>query len=610
MQTEREPFEWLLFYAQWVGANTLAWVAGWAVMRYGVDTINIDHKLVVFGGSATVLAAIVQRVLLSKVHNETLEGELPFELIGTARYYFTAYLTFIVVWWKLIDWSIEIGTGFEINATYTFIIPILVQELVVNTTLSLGKEGKSKTHWRIWSVVIGITIIDLIYYFHPAPLEELIEALSIFGNSLNNLVWPLFIGGLGSMFSGLILVRVYQEIMADRESLVEHNLQREKKKFSWAWGGLIILGIFMVVVDGLLAAKSCGWLYAKFEQGNCVMQLTVNDSMYNEYFYSSADIVISADGSLLAYQGQGHIRVWNLKESKVIGILNLEELSSEDRILWLEFSPNNRFAAVMGRGKNAKMMVWDLETNQKTLISQLPFPNNSYLEPKFSQDSSLLAVNFHSHLAVWDMDDMSLVATQKRPVVDAFEELQFSADGRGLFLSDIDGKISYWDLRDAGYYDNIGRFDTGTSTGRAFYHFLDPHGNVMVLGADEKAVWLERQDGRLHLMDLVSEATESGTEYGNRNPYFSPDYFLDQAPLAAFSPNGELLVMLYVRNIIVWDTRSGDMLSEIEFCSGAACRIVAAYMTRVSISDTGLLGILFQDEIQFWQIPGIGGHRN
>ncbi|MDH5506989.1 MAG: hypothetical protein OEZ02_07185, partial [Anaerolineae bacterium] len=300
MQTEREPFEWLLLYVQWVAVNTLAWVAGWGFARVAVElTYSLELGAVVLLVAGSGLMLVGTRLLTNGVLYREGEPRDPIKVGGWAKLFFNIY-TFLTG--GLLA-ALIFGT-FDLlkNDFYIEHFLLLAPVYIFGREIIVAKMDEKKMD-GIWIIVIigGILFLALT----GNVIREVVETWqlsvkfvhSILLPGVENALWPAVFGLIMGVLPGLPLVGFLQRIPLD---LVEIN-RKDREDLAKKKKGRKYELFYILIFVGMLASSAmqpCGWMKEIVSPSDCL----------NKFEVGGADIIaFSPDGKLLA-TGSGEIQ--------------------------------------------------------------------------------------------------------------------------------------------------------------------------------------------------------------------------------------------------------------------------------------------------------------
>jgi len=195
-------------------------------------------------------------------------------------------------------------------------------------------------------------------------------------------------------------------------------------------------------------------------------------------------VAVSPDGRLLAVQIQ-------TPDSKSSQVQVLDAGSGRVRYArdvryghgGLEFSPDGRSLAALGCCEpGSTIEVWDARSGKESFR---PRAAGSATSIAFSPDGRLGAGTGDGKLLRWDLRHGKPVGAPLQIAAAPLDPISFSADGRLLVASALDGTQTLWDLRAR---RRLGKSFPARSGGDAAAHFT-PHGDVVIEYLGEGAIW-------------------------------------------------------------------------------------------------------------------------
>jgi WD40 repeat protein len=195
-------------------------------------------------------------------------------------------------------------------------------------------------------------------------------------------------------------------------------------------------------------------------------------------------VAISRDGRLLAVQIQApnsrasHVRVLDADSGRVRYARRVRYGHGG-----LEFSPDGRRLAALGCCEpGSTIEVWDARSGKPSFRPALSVDATSIA---FSPDGTLGAGTGKGKLVRWDVHDGTPVGAPLQIAASPLDPISFSADGRLLVASALDGTQTLWDLRAR---RRLGKSFPARSGGDAAAHFT-PDGKVVIEYLGEGAIW-------------------------------------------------------------------------------------------------------------------------
>jgi WD40 repeat protein len=224
-------------------------------------------------------------------------------------------------------------------------------------------------------------------------------------------------------------------------------------------------------------------------------------------------ITFSPDGSTLAADGDGKVRLWNVRAKRLVRTLSID---SSNAVWSVAFSPDGKTLAT-GWGDDI-VRLWDAHTGQ--LKATLPHPRAVY-SIVFSPDGKTLATACWDDIVrLWDVA-LHRIARTLVGHVSLVNSVAFTPDGKTLISGGNDG-IKLWDIDPQHVVpDAISQGSHVRPGGPGVSIALSPDGRILAAGGTDNVV---------RLWDTIT-GRSLGTLIGHKAT-------IEQL---AFSPNGRML---------------------------------------------------------------------
>ncbi|MDH5506986.1 MAG: hypothetical protein OEZ02_07170 [Anaerolineae bacterium] len=584
MQTEREPFEWLLFYAQWVVANTLAWVAGWAVIRYVLQMPADESGMIMYGYFVVPFIGIGKSLLLGSLKKDYGSSKFPILISEWGVIYFFTYKILFYGWFIFI----MAGILFHLEYEFDFILGFyfLVHEIVIQKYFKRGKYD-SKYLWKYEELIVVIIIVLGIALF----IAPFIIKYPIISRWENNDIFLLtsIAGILGEGISGAALVLMLAKnpnTALDKQDL-EVGINKSINKPS-VWSKLVSITLGLVLISPYLVSgdygffgigiRPCGWLDEIFEISGCRDRWLGHNGI--EF------IELSDDGDFLAkYRNyRNSVDVFDTGTGELVSQWAKFGWAPRGDLLSIEFAPLDKEIFVIG-DRRGDVSLWNYVSGEiiplkgddayDDIYNLIFLPGDKLLV----SDSDLRAVLF------WNLDTLS--AIQELPILEDEGKLiglSYRADGDLLVAITDQGKLIFWTVDDLGG----NRWVEEHIKMKPYKSFwvkavLDKYGSPVIVGLAENGFWMQRED-----QDIRLDVDMSKVNYPRKSNLL-------------FSPSGEFVIFGNDDLIWVWRTSDGELVKQIDLCRwclGSSVRVIG-----LSLSRNGTLAVALEDEIQIWDIP-------
>ena len=260
---------------------------------------------------------------------------------------------------------------------------------------------------------------------------------------------------------------------------------------------------------------------------------------FEGYAFSSM-LGFSADGERFATTHWGIVRVWNTATTEIIA-----EIQYDNGSYAVAFSPNGKYVGIAHADR--RITVWDVDTG--TIKHVLPGAGwNRAIT--FSPDSRLVAaVTFSPVIGVWDVETGERIAElEERDVSISYGSLRFSPDGR-WFAAAGNNIIVIWETQ--GF--TLQHFMRGLSATNRYINSLEFHPDSRWI-----AGYTGRPDYKIQFWNIETKEIDLELPTGT-------------AQTVGFSPDGRWLITsiggpdgdTYAPGVQIWDTRTGQLLSEL-----------------------------------------------
>ncbi|MFY0529560.1 KGGVGR-motif variant AAA ATPase [Archangium gephyra] len=148
-------------------------------------------------------------------------------------------------------------------------------------------------------------------------------------------------------------------------------------------------------------------------------------------------LAVSPDGTRLATAaGYGAVQIWSLETGELLDVV-----SSRERLLFLEFSPDGRYLAGVGQ----YALVWELTSTRPQVAFALEGHEGLIGGGTFSPDGRWLATFDDEAVRLWNGRTGAAVRVLESLRVHV-HCITFSPDGKWLAGAGEDGEIFFWDL--------------------------------------------------------------------------------------------------------------------------------------------------------------------
>jgi WD40 repeat protein/serine/threonine protein kinase len=272
-------------------------------------------------------------------------------------------------------------------------------------------------------------------------------------------------------------------------------------------------------------------------------------------------IAFSADGEMLASAGGGTIQRWDVSEGQPIG----DPLQSHDGIvLTVIFSQDGQ--TIISGGDDHLLRLWNAETGE-LLDEPLEEHPDDVFTLALSPDGSYLASGDAAHnIILWDASSYQPLAQWDTEQTDYIRKLVFNADGSLLVSASDDGTLKVWDMFSGEQVGNTLAGHQGAVWGAVF----DPAGQTLVSASTDGYLIFWNPLAQITLGQPLAEHPETVLDI-----IFSPD----SRWIISGTGNTQPSTQVVDNAVRVWDTESGEMVSEFHGHNGA--------VTAVSISPDG-----------------------
>jgi WD40 repeat protein len=340
----------------------------------------------------------------------------------------------------------------------------------------------------------------------------------------------------------------------------------------------------------------------------------------------------SPSGKLLAIGGGGRIGawLWDLKAAKVVHTLRSEGDGSSFYTLGLAFTPDGKFLAVPGERDKKAILFLDAESGKEVRrFDTAPF------EPRrlaISRDGQWLAsTGLEQKVNVWNLRTGEEMGREAIGHKASIQGVQFSPDGKNVVTASDDGTIRIWDAasgrqqkvlqnRDekqpfawvrgialspdgkwiaSNSLDNTVRL-WDMATGREVYR-LPGHGSYggrrpVAFTSDSRRLctWGD-QDALLRVWDVAtgkaiaefavhpSDVKSVKDDVQTSAGRFDIADWKHGVSEAAFSPDGRLFVLSYLRTGYIFDIESGKEVQKVALSTLVRCLAISPDRNRVAV---------------------------
>ena len=177
-----------------------------------------------------------------------------------------------------------------------------------------------------------------------------------------------------------------------------------------------------------------------------------------------------ADGHLLSGDSNGLIKMWDLAASEMPVWLPSQVATS---ISATAFTPENELLA-LGRHVDGHLRVWDLSNGR---LAGILGSAKTISSAAFSKDAKRVAIAIAPEIRIYSVGSGRLISTLATPAVDAYS-LEFSPDGTKLLSGDRQGNIILSDV-------SSGRAERQLDSGNSYYRAVFSPDGKQIASADQ-----------------------------------------------------------------------------------------------------------------------------
>jgi RNA polymerase sigma factor (sigma-70 family) len=252
-------------------------------------------------------------------------------------------------------------------------------------------------------------------------------------------------------------------------------------------------------------------------------------------------MAISSDGKTLALTSEEHLHLWDIAAAKEIQRIATGKLDGNNRLLWVEFSPDGKTLAASKA--DSTVLIWEAAAGKER--TRFKHKDRRVHNLAFSSDGKILAATGDQHVLLWDLatgTELHSIESRHGP----YAKLSFSPDGK-LLADALFSSVVLWDVAAGKKSDELAFFAADKKPATGHEVAFAPDGKTV-------AVYCNEND----FVVLWDRSTRK--EVKRLTAYRSHTWY----PLGwlGFSPDGKLLASLHSGKITLWDVASGKQLQE------------------------------------------------
>ena len=278
-------------------------------------------------------------------------------------------------------------------------------------------------------------------------------------------------------------------------------------------------------------------------------------------------VCFSGDGQRIATATWDSVRVWDLGSLKEKQLL----AGHEGGVPGIGFGPDGTW--LVSTGKDRTTRVWD--ASRGTIRQQLPSVPGQGQAVSLSPNGKLVAVADYlaGAVLIWERTSGRELAMWRRGLGSRVHSVAFSRDGRFLAAGAVPGLLIF--------RLEVTTADDG-SIARLVLHPLEhpppPTSDVgfLCFSADSRLFAWASNSGQIHLWDL---------EQQRELP--SPGDVFSRIGSLAFHPDGRLVFINPLREIVFWDPHAGKPSAKFATPGGSKGAVPGSYALKVGLSPDG-----------------------
>lgn len=583
------------FLTRWLAGHSLALAAAWGISRYafGIRGTQID---VLFFYYLLFGLMILVEWLFWRDFRKRIDEDTRLRLAGweefrskVDRYQASFWVLFILA--LITSWPLE----------SSFYVSLIIGRLIFQTQFDnlidpalkkvgyedrenvLRKEKKFATEAVFLILLLMVEIFTGFIQTYLGPMIGLVAAYAIF---MFDAVW-----GVHNIIT--LLKNPIPEI--GEEDRIEVSVENEKRDGSSQHNKWVVIS-FWVFLSILVfqplgeVFRACDFLDRLYLDTACVQAFRVKDS---------DEIVLASGGEVTAVidrnfpPGGDAVKVFEIVTGEEIAKLALPRGGV---FRWWEqdiaISPQTQTAAVLVHlDPDALVQILDISGDEHHLIS-IP-EDNLRGAIRYSAEGDWLVVFGEQRLTIIEVANTKDRQIYTANLPEYVVEVHFEEGGEEVEFILGDGRVYRW------------AFTTDAAPIETDWVPAMQEMFTEAVGIDEKGEWLVAGEVPIDLADDEDQNWKNEILFWNGARAMSVPFpnEIDTSlwTTYTFSPRGDYLVGAIDSHLFVWETESMTLIFSRNLCTGLCVEgDRSARIRSVSVSDTGLVAVGLDEEIQVW----------
>lgn len=319
----------------------------------------------------------------------------------------------------------------------------------------------------------------------------------------------------------------------------------------------------------IVSASEDGTVKIWIRQGGKLIKTIITDH------FQVYSLALSPDGKSFATGGfDAKVRIWSFGSGRLLQTIH----ENTFKILSLGF--NHDGSRIVSGGANKSPKIWDVESG--ALLKSFESENNFAYVARFSPDGKMMAAGGDKEIIVWDAETYKIIFKIPASSIGLQSEgIAFSTDSKFIAEASDYNVIKIWNIRDrriekmlSGHRDNVNSI--------AF----SPDGKLIASGSRDKTIRIWNFDkGSIHrtleghnqsitsvafspdMKHIASVGADKTIRLWDlRDSHLTNKLDIYRENIFSFSVSRDNLLAIGTgdRNIIFWDTRSGELIRKYE----------------------------------------------